>query len=159
SHLQTLAQAQARLGADVRVLCVNHRNAAGHDVTWKAFASTPTVEEADGDVRLLRVGRRASLFRLDVCPGLLGLGRRLRGWAPDVVHLHVPNPTMVLALLPWVGKCRVVITHHSDVVRQKKLGLVMRPLEGYIYTRARRVAVTSPPYAESSPALRRYADK
>jgi hypothetical protein len=110
SHLRTLAQAQARLGAAVRVICVNHLDAGGRDVTWRAFAATPTVEERDGDVELLRVGRLASLFRFDLCPGLARLGRRLRDWDADVVHLHVPNPTMLLALLPSLGKRPLVIS-------------------------------------------------
>ena len=42
SHVQTLARAHARLGATVRVICVNHRDAASADVTWRALASTPS---------------------------------------------------------------------------------------------------------------------
>jgi glycosyltransferase involved in cell wall biosynthesis len=159
SHLRTLAQAQARRGAAVRVVCVNHLDAAGRDVTWKAFAATPTVEERDADVELLRVGRRASLFRFDLCPGLARLGRTLRDWGADVVHLHVPNPTMLLALLPCARRRPLVVTYHSDVVKQRKLGLAMRPLESVAYGAASRILATSPPYAEASPTLRRHAAK
>jgi hypothetical protein len=34
THLRTLAQ--AALGANVHVLCVNHRDGRGRDVTWEA---------------------------------------------------------------------------------------------------------------------------
>ena len=115
SHLRTLSQAQSRLGAAVRVVCVNHRDAAGRDVTWRAWAATPTVEELDGAVELRRVGKRASLSRLEVCPGLLRLGRLVRDWAADVVHLHVPNPTMLLALaLAPALRTPALYGHHAD---------------------------------------------
>jgi rhamnosyl/mannosyltransferase len=156
--LQTIARAQVHLGATVRVICVNHRDRFGQDVTWNAFARTPTVEEKDREVEVLRVGRRASLFRLDICPALCRLGRTLREWMPDIVHLHVPNPTMLLALVPTTVCHTLVITHHSDVVRQRKLGLAMRPFEKVIYHRARRIVAASPPYAESSPWLKRLSD-
>jgi rhamnosyl/mannosyltransferase len=159
SHLRTLAQAQARLGLEVQVICVNHADGTGRDVTWKAWQATPTVEGWDGAVRLCRMGRRASLFRLEVCPGLLRLGRRLRDWKADVVHLHSPNPTMLLALALARVRAPLVVTHHSDVVRQRRLGLALRPFESLAYRRAAVILATSPPYAEASPTLQRHSER
>jgi rhamnosyl/mannosyltransferase len=152
------------LGAEVRVVCVNHLNRARQDVTWKVFAATPSVEEDDGLVRVSRLGKRASLFRFEICPGLLGLRRRLRDWKADIIHLHAPNPTMLLTVaaggvFSWSRLAPLVITHHSDVVRQKRLGLVLRPFEEIAYRKAVAVLASSPPYAESSPLLRRHADR
>jgi rhamnosyl/mannosyltransferase len=159
SHLQTLAQAQARLGMAVDVLCVNHRNRHGVDVTWRRFAATPTAREHDGPVGLTRLGRRASLARLDCC---LGLPRRL--WRTrldqyDLLHVHVPNPTMVLGLflcrpcVPWV------ISYHSDVIRQRALLLLQRPFENWVFRRARAIFAASPNYVSGSRYLQRFADK
>jgi rhamnosyl/mannosyltransferase len=159
THLRTLAQAQARLGAEVRVVCVNHLDRAGRDVTWRVLAATPTVEEDDAVVRVRRLGKRVSLFRLEICPDLFGLGKQLRAGRADVVHLHAPNPTMLLALAVARPAVPLVITHHSDVVRQKRLGLLLRPFESAVYRRAGAVLATSPPYAESSPLLCRHADR
>jgi rhamnosyl/mannosyltransferase len=159
THLQTLARAQARLGAAVRVVCVNHLDRGGQDVTWKPLAATPTVEEADGLVRVRRLGKRASLFRLEVCLGLAGLGKRLQEWKADVVHLHAPNPTMLLAVVASRPAVPLVVTHHSDVVLQKKLGLLLRPFETLTYRKAAAILATSPVYAELSPLLRRHADR
>jgi rhamnosyl/mannosyltransferase len=153
THLETLARAQTDLGAVVRVVCVNHRDRDGQDVTWRSLAATPTVEE-DGPVRVVRFGRRASLFRLDVCPGLLRLGRRLREWRVDVVHLHVPNPTMLLALAASGADLPLAVTYHSDVVRQRKLGLALRPFEARVFGRAGALLASSPPYAEAPTLLR-----
>jgi rhamnosyl/mannosyltransferase len=159
THLQTLAWAQARLGAAVRVVCVNHLDRTGQDVTWSALAATPTVEEDDGPVRVQRVGKWASLCRLEVCPGLLGLAGRLRRWQADIIHLHAPNPAMMLAVISSARSAPLVITHHSDVVHQKKLALVLRPFEHLAYRRAAAILATSPPYAESSPLLKQNASR
>src|SRR5438874_4259619 len=70
AHVQTLARAQAALGASVSVVCVNHEDRRGVNVTWEPFAATPTVRTRDETVRVTRLGRRASLARFEVCPGL-----------------------------------------------------------------------------------------
>src|SRR5690242_1404110 len=83
TNVRILARAQADLGLDVRVFCVNHRPG-------------PTATECDGDVEVVRFGRAARVDKLDVCPGLSAALARAEA---DVLHLHVPNPTMILALL------------------------------------------------------------
>jgi rhamnosyl/mannosyltransferase len=158
THVQTLARTQAELGAEVRVVCVNHRDRNGRDTTWDRFSRTETVEERDGPVRLTRVGKCASVARLDVCPDLAPVWRRVRA-AADVVHVHAPNPTMTLALAFRPPRVPLVITHHSDVVRQRLLGLAYRPVEMLVYGRAAVVGSDSPPYPEGSALLRRFAAK
>src|SRR5262245_52743239 len=83
-HTQTLAVAQAALGADVRVVVVNHATADGRDVTFDRFTPTRTVEDADGTVRVTRVGRWASVAKLDVAPDLFRAVRGLARAKPDV---------------------------------------------------------------------------
>jgi rhamnosyl/mannosyltransferase len=159
SHLQTLALAQAENGAEVHVLCVNHRGQRDQDVTWKTLAATKTVREWDGSVQLTRVGRLASLIRFDVCPRLLYLIAQLRHLAPDVLHLHVPNPTMLLALAAIRPRMPLVITYHSDVVRQRHLNRLLRPLEHFVFRRARAILAASPDYAAGSSRLRAYPER
>lgn len=158
SHVQTLARAQAELGAQVQVVCVNHRDTAGRDVTWQPWCSTPTVRERDGLVSVTRVGRWASLARLDLCPELPWILRALCRTGIDIFHLHTPNPTM-LAIMAVGGRTPLVITHHSDVIRQKVLRLMQRPLEGWVYRQAKAVLSDSPTYIDGSPLLRSCAAK
>jgi rhamnosyl/mannosyltransferase len=66
---------------------------------------------------------------------------------------------MLLAVIASARSAPLVITHHSDVVRQKKLGLVLRPFEQLAYRRAAAILATSPPYAQSSPLLQRHASR
>ena len=68
THTQTLARAQAALGADVRVVVVNHATPDGRDVTFDTFARTPDTTDADGPVRIYRAGKWGSLARFDLTP-------------------------------------------------------------------------------------------
>ncbi|MGF1579460.1 MAG: glycosyltransferase [Gemmataceae bacterium] len=159
THLETLAQAQAGLGADVSVVCVNHKNSRGEDITFRLLGSTPTSHDRDGVVKICRVGRQASLARFDVCAKLLPeLWKILKG-KPDVIHLHVPNPTMLLALAAIAPRCPVVITHHSDVVRQKVLSRLIRPFEHIVFRKAAAVLASSPLYPTGSELLQAYERK
>jgi rhamnosyl/mannosyltransferase len=146
------------LGAEVRVLCINHQDRRGRDVTFRTWAVTPDSAEDDGGVRVERLGRLASVARLDVCPGLPAALRRLARWA-DVLHLHTPNPTMLLALAALPGRTPLVITHHSDVVRQRLLRLAQAPFERSVYRRAAAIVTQSPNNIDGSALLRRYRAK
>jgi len=159
SHLRTLARAQADLGIEVQVCCVNHLDQQGRDVTWKPFAVTETVAEHDGPVRLIRLGRQACLSRLDVCLDLRRLLAQLCRAPLDLLHLHVPNPTMLLAMAMVRSRIPRVVTYHSDVVRQRALGLALRPFEHLVFRRSARILVDSPQYPAGSPLLRQYGAK
>lgn len=158
-HTRTLALAQAALGADVRVVVVNHSGRDGRDATFDRFTPTVHIEETDGKVRVIRVGRWANVAKLDVVPGLTATLRRLLRDPPDVWHLHAPNITMMLAILATPRIRPLVITHHSDIVRQRVLKYAVRPLESAVYRRAARVMPTSAAYAKGSELLRSFADK
>ena len=144
SHVQTLARAQAGLGARVSVICVNHESRHGADVNGQPFAATPTIRTWDEAVRLTRLGRLASLARLEICPDLISRMNELQPKEHDLVHLHVPNPTMLLALAATRPRLPLVITYHSDIVRQKLLVRVLRPLERIVFARAARILSDSP---------------
>src|SRR5262245_31411647 len=100
--VRTRARAQADLGARVRVFCVNHEGG-------------PTAVEHDGPVEVTRFGRVGSALKLDFCPELV---RGLRRVEADILHLQVPNPTMILALLAARPKIPLVVAYQSDVINQ-----------------------------------------
>ncbi len=143
SHVRTLACAEAALGLVVRVYCVNHE--AG-----------PTVVEADGAVEVTRFGCIASIAKFDICPEL---ATRLEQVEADIFHVHVPNPTMLVALLRAGPRKPVVVTYHSDLVRQKILGRLFRPIERLAYRQVRAILATSPLYPIGSRFLRPYVDR
>ncbi|MFO0907016.1 MAG: glycosyltransferase [Isosphaeraceae bacterium] len=143
THVRTLAQAQAALGVNVKVVCVNHRPG-------------PTGTEYDGPVEVTRLSRLGSALKLDFCPGLLGA---LRGIEADILHLQVPNPTMILALLAARPPQPLVVTYQSDVVVQKLRAVVFRPLERMLYRRVKVIMPSSPTYPGGSSFLKPYADR
>ncbi len=160
THTQTLARAQARLGAGVRVVVVNHADAAGRDVTFDRFSPTPDATGRDGGIVVHRAGRVANVAKLDVCPTLPRLLKAVRReFRPHVWHLHAPNVTMMLAVLADRRLRPLVVTHHSDIVRQKVLRHVVRPVEHAVYRRAARILPTSQTYADGSPTLARFREK
>lgn len=144
----------------MRVVVVNHADAAGRDVTFDRFSGTPDATHPDGDIVVHRAGRLANLAKLDVCPSLHGLVARLhREFRPDVWHLHAPNVTMMLAILADRRIRPLVVTHHSDIVRQRVLRHAVRPLEHAVYRRAARLLATSPAYVDGSEVLTRFQPK
>ncbi|MGQ0507671.1 MAG: glycosyltransferase [Myxococcaceae bacterium] len=159
THVQTLARAQAALGAEVEVLCVNHRDERGEDVTHRSFAAPPEDVSHDGAVRVHRLARNGSFARLDVTPGLTSALRLLERRDVDLLHVHTPNPAMLLGLMARGYSGPLIITHHSDVVRQRVLGAAFRPVEVWAYKRASLILATSAHYIDGSPLLRRFKEK
>lgn len=154
SHVETLSQKQAQLGADVCIICVNSFNK-------KSQLSQRTKTEITFDknhVQVIKVGRLFSFLKLDFCPSLLLYVLYFSRLPNTIFHVHTPNPTMLLALL-LAGKIRnMVITHHSDAIRQRFLKYVFRPIEYLIYRQAAAILTTSKAYQKGSKFLRLYKD-
>lgn len=113
-----------------------------------------SVEERNG-VRIIKAGR---LLDLASTPLSLALLRAARTLQADLVNLHMPYPVGDLAALA-MGEVPLVLTYHSDVVRQRRLLRFYQPLLDRTLRRARRIIATSQSYVESSLFLRRYAGK
>ena len=84
-------------------------------------------------------------------------GRHVQ-WA-DVVHYHFPWPFADLLHLVWRVRKPSVITYHSDIVRQRRLLALYRPLMRRFLDRVDRIVATSPNYLQTSEVLQSYADK
>jgi rhamnosyl/mannosyltransferase len=115
-----------------------------------------TVAEMDGKVYLRRVGTRFNFASASFCPGLIPA---IRSTPADVLHLHLPNPTATLAVLASGFRGPVVITYHSDVIRQKFLGAAFEPFLRMILKRSSAIVCTSQRYLDSSPSLAAFREK
>jgi glycosyltransferase involved in cell wall biosynthesis len=76
-----------------------------------------------------------------------------------VVHFHHPNPTGVLSYLASRRRGPLVVTYHSDIVRQRVLGALFTPVLHRFLRGAHAILASSPDYARSSPVLRAHADR
>lgn len=133
----------------------------GHQV--RALVAAPDGEasrESLEGVDVWRVANWGALHSVSVCPTLpADVRAALRDFDPDVVHLHVPHPLGAAAL--WLARDRrpLVVTYHSDIVRQRWLGALYRPLGERVLRRAHSIHVTSDGLVDSSAVLARHRDR
>ncbi len=77
----------------------------------------------------------------------------------DVIHVHSPYPLGEVSVALFRRDSRLVITHHSDVVRQQGWLRLYGPFLRLILRRADRIIATSPRYIETSSWLRPVRDR
>jgi glycosyltransferase involved in cell wall biosynthesis len=141
SHLQALCHELKRY-VQVEVLVANE-------------AHRRVESEIDG----VRVKRLARLFSIGETPVCWPLAREIRRSRAAVVHLHLPHPPGCLAYLMSGHKGPLVVTWHSDIVRQKVMARVLAPIHEALIRRAAVLIASSPNYVESSPVLARHRER
>lgn len=77
----------------------------------------------------------------------------------DIIHYHFPWPFMDLVHFACRVKKPTVVTYHSDIIRQKQLLKIYRPLMRRFLGAMDRIIATSPNYFATSDELARYKDK
>ena len=107
-----------------------------------------------GAVRVVRARSYGTVLSQPITPALPRLVRESPG---DLVHLHHPNPLGDLAVLR--DRRPLVITQHSDVVRQRALAPFYGPIVRRALERARFVAVGSEQLLRTSRELRGFEAK
>ena len=142
--VRVLAHEQTMLGCSVRVICMDHERGRATQV------------EQDGPVQVVRLRRATSFCSLDYCPGL---PRLIRDSEADLLHLHTPNPSMILGLMLSGDRRPLVISHYSDVVKQRLRRVLFSPIERACYGRARLVLPSSSQFIAGSSVLRRCVER
>lgn len=117
-----------------------------------------TVKEVVNGVPVIRAGSFGTYFS---CPLSLHFIREFRRMAKkaDVVHINVPFPLADAALLLSGFKGRVVVSWHSDIVKQKKLLALYKPLLKYLLNRADMIFVATEGHIDGSDFLPEYREK
>ena len=141
THLQALC-GELRKTADVRVLVAGDDHRTSEDL-------------CDG-VPVSRLANLCTLAATPLCPGMV---RRIRHSDADIVHLHWPNPAAFLAYLASGHSGRLVVTYHSDVVRQRVFGALFEPFLHAVLRRAAAILVGSPNYLASSAILAKHRER
>lgn len=77
----------------------------------------------------------------------------------DVIHYHFPWPFMDLVHFAAGVNKPTVVTYHSDIIRQKRLLKLYRPLKRRFLARVDCIVATSPNYVATSEVLKDYPDK
>ena len=141
THLQALC-GELKDSFDLRVIVANDNAGA-------------VSEELDG-VAVSRVPTWLTFASTPLCPAMIG---EIRSSQADIVHIHLPNPMAVLAYLGSGHKGSLIVTYHSDTVRQKVLGALFEPFMHRALARSSAIIATSPDYRRTSPVLQRYLDR
>ncbi|USH03272.1 glycosyltransferase [Grimontia kaedaensis] len=76
----------------------------------------------------------------------------------DVIHYQYPWPTGDLLSL-FAAKKPTLVSYQSDIVKQKLLKLIYRPLELIFLSKVGRIVASSPQYAASSINLQQFSEK
>lgn len=140
NHIKMLAEAEAARGDDVTVLVTNTMGR--------------TVRELRNGVQVVKAARLAAVASTPLSPAMLAEAVAIEA---DVINLHMPYPPGDVVARAVGGRPALVVTYHSDIVRQRRLLRVYRPLLERTLTGAQRIIVTSRRYLETSALLRPHA--
>lgn len=77
----------------------------------------------------------------------------------DIIHIHHPDPMAAVALWFCNYKGKVVLHWHSDIIKQKKLLSLYRPLQNWLIKRASVIVGTTPVYIKQSNDLTNVQNK
>lgn len=113
-------------------------------------------------LRLVSGGREVAVWQVGRAlstPLTVAYPRWLRRLAPDLVHLHMPNPVAELSTLSLPRGVPLVVSYHADIVRQARLLPVYRWLIRSVLRRADIVISGTERLAETSQFVREVAHK
>ncbi|HET9114372.1 MAG TPA: glycosyltransferase family 4 protein [Burkholderiales bacterium] len=120
----------------------------------------------DKDIRTLEIdGYLAHRSRLDLQIASTGFSlsafKRFAQLAKqaDVIHYHFPWPFMDIVHFATRVNKPAIVTYHSDIIRQKFLLKLYRPLKKSFLGSVDRIIATSPNYLASSEVLQKFSDK
>jgi len=116
---------------------------------------------------IVRTGMWARLLYTPISPAFPWRLRRLiKTFKPDILHLHLPNPSVFWILaLPSARRIPWVVHWHADVItsaqdwRMKLFYKLYQPFEHAVLKRAKAIVATSVPYRDSSQPLKKWLNK
>lgn len=119
-----------------------------------ANSSRKTVHEVVDGVEVTRVGTLAAAGSVHIAPAFASWLRKI---PTDLIVLHEPNPWALLSYALARPAAPLFVWYHSEVVRPAlQYALFYAPLVRFVYSRARRIIVSSPALAHHAAALSPY---
>lgn len=151
-------ESQGGLEEAIRQLCYSLKK-CGVESRVLATTALPNPGKWERDEAfLIQVKKQLEIASCSMSVGLLQEYRKQAQWA-DVINVHYPWPFAdLIHILSGVNK-PLVITYHSDIVRQRVLNFFYSPLRNLFFRSADQIVATSPNYFASSDCLQKYASK
>ncbi|MDZ7750191.1 MAG: glycosyltransferase [Gammaproteobacteria bacterium] len=132
------------------------RGVTNRILTLAADGGPTTIDRPEA--RVVRCHRDAEIASNGLSMQALPRFRGHAQWA-DLIHYHHPWPFADLLHCLFRPSAPALVTYHSDIVRQRRLFALYRPLMHRFLARVDRVVATSGNYAASSQVLQRYHQK
>jgi len=134
----------------------------GHGFSTRVLAAVPRGSGDRTTINGVSVQKAASIGEVSSVPiaPFFPVHLANAGRTADVLHFHLPNPLAVVAHLALgPNDPRIVVTYHSDIIKQERTlkyyqGILRRFLE-----HADRIIVTSPPLLHHSTHLEPFRKK
>ena len=132
---------------EMKIVCFTH------DRTGK--------EELIDGIEVIRCGTDIKLFSQQLSLKMYKtLKSLIKGYHPDIIIIHLPNPFLELLLLKLIPKTtKLILYWHSDIVKQKLGRILVSGINDRVLKRADLVIATSENYIEGSAELKRYRYK
>ncbi len=143
-HINLLANGLKAKGVDVQVLVSNTKN-------------KHQIEQING-ITVSKAPQWSRFYSAPLTPTFF-MYLRQYGKNADIIHFHYPNPTSELSYFLTNLKKKLVLTYHSDIIRQDKLGKLYSPFRKMFLEKTDRIIVTSPNYIQSSNVLKHFKHK
>ena len=115
-----------------------------------------SVEEIVDSVPVARLSTWLTAFSTSISPSMVS---RIRHSHADIVHIHLPNPSAVLAYLASGYRGCLIVTYHSDIVKQHVSARMFKPVLYAFLRRSAAIVATSPNYLATSPLLQAFHDR
>jgi len=113
-----------------------------------------------GYCRVIKAPSLGLVASASLCPTMPAIARRLHRARPyDIVHLHFPDPMSHLVWECLPRGPRLVISWHSDVIRQKRLMRLYSPFLDRIVNRADAIVAATPAHFGASEQLGAVRDR
>jgi glycosyltransferase involved in cell wall biosynthesis len=143
-HINLLTNGLRAKGIDVQVLVSNTKNRF-------------QIDRFNG-VMVAKVPQLGRFYSAPLTPTFHRYLKRY-GKAADIIHFHHPNPTAEFSYFFTNLNKKLIVTYHSDIIRQDKLGKLYSPFRKMFLEKTDRIIATSPNYIQSSTVLKGFKHK
>jgi glycosyltransferase involved in cell wall biosynthesis len=143
-HINLLANGLKAKGVDVEILVSN---------TTNKYA-----EEIHNGIKVVKAPQFKRCYSAPLAPTFNFYLRKF-GKTADIIHFHHPNPTAEFAYFFTNLNKKLIVTYHSDIIRQDKLGKLYSPFRKSFLELSDRIIATSPNYIETSNVLKHLKNK
>ncbi len=143
--VKQIAEGLAKRGVEVTVLSVNERKTKEKIVT--------------SHLNGVKIIKTRQTFFFGSLPFSWQFFREIKQHPADIYHFHFPDPLAIICALLAGLKGKIIVTYHSDIVRQRIRGFIFMPLVLLFLRRADQIIATSPKLMASSRVLRLFRRK